>query len=342
MQRVILLVVAWIAYLTLQAQNDTIIFKNGEYLVGKFKSMKRGVLNMTTENSSEDIRMKWNQVITLHTSRYFTVTLKDRTVLPDAVLMMKADTTMTISSGVIEKTIVLNEIDIIEENRPTFLDRLSASIDFGYSLTKSSNLQQFNTRSTLGYNTEWWNFTGAYNQVRSTRDGSDPIKRTDAYLSANYQFSKLIFIGSRVNFLSNTEQRLDLRATGQIVGGYYFIRKSGFYWNTSLGLAYNNEQFLQNAETLETPPRRTSMEAVAGTEFSIQSWGRTTLFTNFMWYPSLTETGRHRIDYRFDISYRLPRGFYLKTGLNLNYDNRPVEGATDTDYVLQTGFGWQL
>jgi hypothetical protein len=34
--------------------------------------------------------------------------------------------------------------------------------------------------------------------------------------------------------------------------------------------------------------------------------------------------------------------FFLSLGYTLNYDNQPAEGATNTDYVLQTSFGWEL
>jgi hypothetical protein len=34
--------------------------------------------------------------------------------------------------------------------------------------------------------------------------------------------------------------------------------------------------------------------------------------------------------------------FFFSLGFTLNYDNRAAQGATDTDYVLQTNFGWEL
>jgi len=70
--------------------------------------------------------------------------------------------------------------------------------------------------------------------------------------------------------------------------------------------------------------------------------GDLNLLTNFYWYPSITEEGRNRIDYRFDVKYNLPLDFYVKTGFTLNYDSEPAPGASQSDYVNQTGFGWQL
>jgi hypothetical protein len=57
-------------------------------------------------------------------------------------------------------------------------------------------------------------------------------------------------------------------------------------------------------------------------------------------YPSLTESGRIRVDNRIDLQYDLPMDFYIKTGFTINYDNQPVEGAAQSDYIWQTTFGW--
>ena len=69
--------------------------------------------------------------------------------------------------------------------------------------------------------------------------------------------------------------------------------------------------------------------------------GDLSLLTKAMAYPSITEAGRWRADFNFDMNYDLPLDFYIKLGFSLNYDNRPVEGASETDYVLHTGFGWE-
>jgi hypothetical protein len=47
------------------------------------------------------------------------------------------------------------------------------------------------------------------------------------------------------------------------------------------------------------------------------------------------------VDFAFDTKYDLPLDFYIRLGLTLNYDNQPVEGAGETDYVFQTSFGWE-
>jgi hypothetical protein len=59
-------------------------------------------------------------------------------------------------------------------------------------------------------------------------------------------------------------------------------------------------------------------------------------------FPSLTGSGRIRSDFKFDLKYDLPLDIYFGVGYTLNYDIKPVEGASETDYVFQTSVGWEL
>ena len=69
--------------------------------------------------------------------------------------------------------------------------------------------------------------------------------------------------------------------------------------------------------------------------------GDLSLLTNIVAYPSFTESGRWRTDFKFDAKYDLPLDFYIKMGLTVNYDNQPAPGSPETDYIFHTGFGWE-
>jgi hypothetical protein len=88
---------------------------------------------------------------------------------------------------------------------------------------------------------------------------------------------------------------------------------------------------------------KNSIEGFLGSELNLFDIGDVDLFTTLLVYPSLTETNRWRTDFNIDTKYDLPLidDFYIKIGFTLNYDNQPVEGAADTDYIFHTGFGWE-
>ena len=54
----------------------------------------------------------------------------------------------------------------------------------------------------------------------------------------------------------------------------------------------------------------------------------------------MTAPGRLRADGRSDAKYDLPFDLYVRAGLTVNYDNRPVVVGNELDYVFTKGFGW--
>jgi len=105
----------------------------------------------------------------------------------------------------------------------------------------------------------------------------------------------------------------------------------------STGGVWNDESFTD--ETIES---KSSQEAFIGCQLEVFDISDLDLLTNVVVYPSLSESGRVRMDFKFDLKYDLPLDFYINLGFTLNYDNQPVEGAAESDYVLQTSFGWEL
>ena len=229
-------------------------------------------------------------------------------------------------------------IDIVElkpiDN--SFWDRFSASIDMGLNLTKANNLTQFNSRIYMGYLTEKWELNATYNNVYSSQDSIADTRRMDANIQLKIFFAKDWFVTISNDFLQNDEQKLALRSTTKLGIGNYLINSNTLYLAAFAGAALNNETYIENAN-----PDRQSGEAYGGLEYNMFNTGDLSLLTSAIAYPNLTEQGRFRLDFKFDIKYDLPLDFYIKAGTTLNYDNQPVAGAAELDYVIQTGLGWE-
>ena len=139
------------------------------------------------------------------------------------------------------------------------------------------------------------------------------------------------------NLLQNDEQKIKLRATTQGGLGNYIIQTNRMYFAAAGGLAWNYETYTETTDN-----DKNSLEAFGGLEINIFDIGDLNLLSNLAAYPSLTESQRIRLDYKFDLKYEFPLDFFISLGFTLNYDNQPVEGASASDYVLQTTFGWEL
>ncbi|MCA6073850.1 DUF481 domain-containing protein [Fulvivirga sedimenti] len=316
-------------------QPDSIVFKNGNFIVGEIKSMDRGIIQIETDYSDSDFKIEWEGIGYMSTKSLLLVSTTDGRRLYGTIESVD-NNSVSVTSVEGETTIVpFNEIVFLKSVDQGFLDRLYAAIDLGYSLTKARNQRQFTIRSSAGYIAERWSLDATYNSLSSKQDEVEDIKRTDGLVSFRYVLPREWFAIAQLDFLSNTEQLLDLRTNTKVGIGKYILRTNQYYWGFMGGVSFNNENYQIDDDD------RQSEEAWFATELNLYDIGDFSLLTKATVYPSLSESNRVRFDFNIDLKYDLPLDFYIKSGLTLNYDNQPVMNATKADYVWQTTFGWE-
>lgn len=316
------------------SQTDSLVFKDGSYLVGEIKSMDRGVLKVKTNFSKSDFNVKWEEVKELYTPSLFLFsTTENRRLYGRISTDEYGDLIIQLADSTVVNT-TPEDIIFIQSLNQGFRDRLYAGIDLGFTLTKSQNQRQFSFRSQAGYLSEKWSIDYALNNIISSRDDVEDIRRGDGSITLKYVLPREWFLIARNEFLYNNEQLLDLRSNTLFGLGKYLIRNNYLYWSIYSGATYNNENYRGEGND------RNSGEAMIGGELNLFDIEDFSLLVNIIAYPSLTESRRLRIDNRIDLQYDLPLDFYIKTGFTLNYDNQPVAGAAQSDYIWQTTFGW--
>ena len=320
------------------AQLDTIVVSSGDIIVGDMKSMSRGVVTVETPYSDSDFKIEWAKVTKVNSKGAFIVSLESGERIITTIRTKPSDSsTVVLFKDGKEVNIAIADIVFIKGVDEGFIDRLSASIDFGFTLTKANNLQQFSSRSSLGYLANKWSADASLDAVRSAQDSVATIERTDASATFSYFLWKGWFALASISFLQNDEQKLKLRSTPKVGIGNYVVQTNHLYWSLYLGMAMNNETY-----TDPTIPDRSDAEVNIGTELNLFDIGDFRFLTSLSVFKSITEGGRTSADYKLDLKYDLPLDFYIGLGFTLNYDNQPVEGASESDYVFQTSFGWEL
>lgn len=322
----------------LYAQTDTLIVSTGDLLIGELKTMERSVLKMETDYSDSDFMIDWDMVKEIYSDRLFIITTSQRKRFYGSIRSDKSDKANIIiteeGNQYISKIVDIVFINQVDKD---FLSRLSASISIGFSYAKTNNLTQFSMISNLGYLTDNWSADASFNGVRSTQDDVDPTKRNEGGLSFRYFLPADWFILTSYNFLQNDEQKLKLRSITKLGIGNYIIRTNSVYLSANAGGAWNNENYTDPSIT-----SRNSAEGFAGIELNMYDIGDLSILSSLSVYPSFTESRRLRSDFKFDLKYDFPLDIYVKLGYTFNYDNRPVEGASETDYIFQTTVGWEL
>ncbi len=318
------------------AQNDSLILSNGNVMVGEMKSMDKSVLVIETDYSKNDFNVEWSGIKKIYTLNRFLITLRDGTRINGSI--RSTDTGSVVIEGTEGEKIETALIDIvyIKALETDFWSRAYASIDLGINLTKANNLRQYSMRSTAGYLADRWALDMYYNDIRSRQDSVEDTKRTEGGATYKYYLPRDWFLISSMNLLSNTEQALQLRSIANLGAGKFLVHTNKSYWGLVGGLSYNHETFSNDT------PERNSAECFFGSELNIFDVGDLDLFSTWYAYPSLTEAGRWRSDFKLDTKYDLPLDFYIQMGLTLNYDNRPAVQGNEMDYVFVISFGWKL
>jgi len=323
------------------SQVDSLIMNTGEILVGEVKELKQGVIVIETDYSDSDFNVEWNKVKYIHTERKYLITTSNGDRYHGTMITALEVSRVTINDE--EKGAVsLDILDVVymKSVDESFLSRIDLLMSVGYSLTKANDNHQFSARLNAGYMSSKVGVNIYFSAVRSvqTPDSvSISTKRTEGGLGFRFFIIRDWFALINADFLQSTEQKLDLRSLTSGGIGNYIVNTNQMYFVIAGGAAWNYEDY--NDITISD---RSSIEAFAGVEYNIFDIGDLDLKTSVYGYPSLTETGRIRTDFNFDLKYEFPLDFFINLGFTFNYDSKPVEGASDTDYVLQTTFGWEL
>lgn len=321
--------------LLVMGQKDTIWFTNDEMVIGEIQSMDKGVVSVETNYSDSDFQIDWDKVLQIRTHSRFLVILKNEKKYLSA--LNSVNDSIVIVYPTVDQGLACNIKDIVYLNpiEEEYIDRLSAAIDIGTDLAKAKNLRSITMRSSIGYTSEKWSTDGTFSTLRSKQDSVALIQRTEGDLNFRLVLPQRLYLITTWSLLSNTEQKLKVRSNAQAGLGMFIHRSNSAYWGAKVGFNRNIEKY-----TNETAERKT-WEAFIGTELNLYDIGDFSLSIAAIAYPSFNEKGRWRSDASLDLKYDLPYDFYIRFGGSVNYDNQPAEGASEVDYVIQTGFGWE-
>lgn len=225
------------------AVTDTLVFKDGQLLVGEIKEMNKGVIIFETSFSDSDFKIEWDKVKELKTRRTFNIyTTKNGRFFGKIFMEYRNDSIVGVQIDDDDRDIIIVpilEIVYIKSIRNTFWNRLKANVDLGWNWTKAQNLHNVSLNSGIKYYGDLINMSAGSNLVRSFQDSVDNISRTDGNLSLNVFMPKDFFYLARLDFLSNTEQELSLRTTTTTGFGYNYLYTYRMMGGVAIGASWN-------------------------------------------------------------------------------------------------------
>jgi len=316
-----------------RAQADVVVTKSGDRLVGEIKSLLKDVLTVSTAYSDVDFKIEWDKVASIESTRQFLVETFDGRRIVGSLKADPAGKAVQIGTT----SVPLAELASVVPIERTLWSRLDGGLDFGYSHTKTNSATQLSLAGNVSYRDER-NVNALFvNVFRSSQDQAPTTQRWDLGNDFRHLLGTRWYVNTSQDFLNSEEQGLDLRTTIGGGGGRYLLRSSSQYLALGGGIAWTNEDY-----TDTSLPTKNSAEAYLGTEFMTEKMKFADVLTRLTYYPSLTISGRHRLNYKFDLDFNLPGDWYFRIGIFANYDNRPPEGFSKSDYGWSNAFGFKF
>jgi hypothetical protein len=328
-----------VALASSRTKTDIVYMRNGDKITGEIQSLAQGQLSVKPKYTSTAFVIDWSEVDHLESTQDFVVADPDAKVYTGTLSKGAEDRTVSIGKGA-TATLPLDSVVEIDQLGKTFIKRLRGNFDVGLSFAKSNAQKNLTVQGDLGYQSKEYLFSlDTSSQFSSQKETSDTNESTAKVGLFKQLRNSNWYGGGLANFLSSSEQQINLRST---LGGGLGTRL--IYTNrTNLtamgGLALTLEQDAANAVSTA---RTKALDSAFAVQFSTFRFDSTNFDTTVWVYPSLTSPGRVRMTFNQDVYYKFFGDFYVRVSFYDNYDNRPVVGAPPNNLGATTTLGWSF
>ena len=276
----------------------------------------------------------------IESSRRFQLETQDGKVLAGNINMRIRDSHIEINDGSVSSLVSQNEVVAIRKFEHSIISRVDMNVDYGFSYGKANENIQSNLSAGASYKTVDMTLSNRSNFIFSSQSEVDDTKRMeiDNYYSRFLGSGKWFYLGL-ANFLSNSEQDLELRTMLGGGVGRQFIKSNTTLLNTALGAVYARETY--TPESFQSSSN--NLEGFFGVDYENFHFDATNIGANFRMNPSFSDLGRIRIDFNTNASFNfLGDDLYWKFTFYTNYDSRPPLDTSKVDYGLSTSIGWSI
>jgi uncharacterized protein DUF481 len=330
-----LLTFAFPAYAHAQGRTDVVTLANGDHITGELIRVERGRLEFKTDDAGT-LYLEWDKIASLVATRFVEILTTDGRRFFGS-LGTSADRSVTVVGSAGSTTLSMSEVTLITPIGRNFWQKLDGSIDAGYNYTRSSGVGQFNLNSDTIYRkpASSVRLTASATVTQKDDDSGRDDRGTVEALYLRYPWQHWFFtVAGR--FESNESLGLVLRS--QIGGavGPRLINSNKAQMVAGVGLVVNEEKGVdvestQNVEGL----------LLFRTSYYTYDRPKTNLDVGLQYYPSLSNTGRHRLQADLGVKRELWKDFFASFMFYNTFDSRPPNPTADqNDIGFVFSLGW--
>ena len=331
-----LVIFLWVGHFSpLLAQQDTLITKYGDILVGKIDKINTEAVQLKVNYRKDAIEIKLSELVKISSpSTYLVNDARNKNWKGILTLYTNKEGKIAITQG--DSVFFFRPKDIyqiVEDKPQRFKDGFKAALDFGINRIKADNSISANLGVNMGYSTRRWVLSVDYSAFSNAVDTTLNYWRNGIF-SVAYVLPREWFVTSKMNLYTSTEQSLDLRRNFFFGAGKIFINRSDESLSIGAGIMSNRERYLTSTTLFN------SSESYLNAHYNGKIANRWEAILDGGIYPSLSQSGRVRSNFALDVKYKFLNHFYLGLKYTLNTDNQPQVEASRSDYVFAIKFGW--
>jgi hypothetical protein len=323
-------------------QQDTVILRSGNPVIGEVETLRRGSLSFDTDEM-DVVKIDWDDIAFVRSASHFEVTLSSGAQYFGS--LAGADTATLVVVGVGRSdTLAFRDVVEIASIEQGFFARTNGFIDLGTNVARANRLASLLVKSRFNYSGPNWGFNltaeSYWQRQQTVGEANDTTTRTTKRNSFGLGVSRSL--GARWVIVGtgqveqNQELELDRRFLGTFGGGYQIVRNQGIEWYIGGGGAVNDERY-----TDESPNTTAEIQVVTG--FDAFDVGDVDLYTKVTTYSSPADGGRFRMDIDARIAWEIFGDFTIGLNVTERFDSKPPSATAakrDYQYALSLGWSW--
>lgn len=330
------MVLAGCSYISAALNTDAVYLKIGSVLIGEIKGMGLGRLEFNT-NQMGSISIDWDKIKFITSTRNFDIELTTGERFFGSLIKAPEEGHLMIAIAGESLTVHMNKVAFLTPIETGFWDRVRASVDLGFSYTKSRKTLQWEVGVDAKY--EARHFSIDLNGSSFFSNQKDIRKTSRSTLGITYlHFFRNRWYGAILsNLEQNDELGLALRTLAGGAVGRQLVRTSTSMFSGFVGIVLTLENYKG------PDPSLTSVEALFSLQFLIFRFEKkdTEVTTTLSVFPSLTSWGRFRATFDGRLQIELVKDLYWGMRPYYTYDSDPPTSASSRDdYGVTTSLGW--
>ena len=293
------------------------------------------MLTFNTDDAGT-ILIEWKKISKLTSNDTYEVELVDGSINFGSLLESLKPKTLITGNELFRLEFVMDSVVLIHPIKNRFWTRIDGSVNIGFNYTKASSLAQTNFDGNATYRARQYLATASYSGTFTTQPEKDDTRRQDL----NFSFSKMrknkwLYI-TQLGFQQNSELGLELRTSLSAGYGKNTLQTNKNVLSFNSGLSANRElkEGLENATT--------NLEAYfqGSYSFFIYETPKSNITILYTIYPGITNWGRIRYDGSINLSKEIIKDFKITLSFKNDFDNKPAEGASKSDFNLVLSIGY--